>query len=261
MQKNRILTEPRVYLVGKSHHDPDMLKAFLDDEGMTFETDTNVDAEILAEVAGRTCYLSFGKGRKTNADYLDNIIASHHGSVLEHVTWNFLITGISRSLTHELIRHRAGFGFSQLSQRYVDESQAHYVVPPLYQGNDELKTRWEAAIDNAHKTYCELVEETDKYVATKYPELAGTDRRKLVRQSARSVLPNACETKLFVTANGRAWRHFIEMRGSPHADTEIRNLAVAIAKILKEESPNIFRDVEIVTENRIETVRVKYSKV
>ena len=111
MDKEHIITEPRVYLVGKSSLDPDMLKAFLDDEGMIFETDTKVDAEILAESAGRICYLSFGKGRKTNAEYLENIIASHHGSVLEHVTWNFIITGISRSLTHEFIRHRAGFAY------------------------------------------------------------------------------------------------------------------------------------------------------
>jgi thymidylate synthase (FAD) len=261
MEKNRIVTEPRVYLVGKSHHDPDMLRAFLDDEGMFFETDTKIDAEILAETAGRLCYLSFGKGRKSNAEYLDNIIASHHGSVLEHVTWSFLVTGISRSLTHELIRHRAGFAYSQLSQRYVDETDARYVVPPLYQDNSELKAKWENAIDAADKSYCDLVEETDKYVALRYPELSGTDRRKLVRQSARSVLPNACETKLFVTANARAWRHFIEMRGSAHADTEIRILAVMIAKILKEESPNIFADMEIIEENGIEVVKIKHSKV
>lgn len=261
MEKNRILIEPRVYLVGKSRLEPEMLRAFMDDEGMVFQTDTNVDPEVLAETAGRLCYLSFGKGRKSNAEYLDNIIASHHGSVLEHVTWSFLVTGISRSLTHEFIRHRSGFSYSQLSQRYVDESQARYVVPPLYQENSELKAKWEEAIDAAHKSYCDLVEETDKYVALKNPELAGTDRRKLVRQSARSVLPNACETKLFVTANARAWRHFVEMRGSAHADTEIRILAVTIAKVLKEESPNIFGDMEILEENGIEVVKVRHSKV
>src|SRR5512136_153934 len=109
-----------------------MLKAFLDDEGCAFTTDTEVPAEVLAEAAGRTCYLSFGKGRKTNAEYLEHIVASHHGSVLEHAVWNFLVTGISRSLTHELIRHRAGWAYSQLSQRYVDESEARFVCPPLY---------------------------------------------------------------------------------------------------------------------------------
>ncbi len=261
MDKDRIIVEPRVYLVGKSHFEADMLKAFLDDEGMVFETDTKVDAEILAEAAGRVCYLSFGKGRKSNADYLNNIISSHHGSVLEHVTWSFLVTGISRSLTHELIRHRAGFAYSQESQRYVDESDTRYVLPPLYQENPELRATWERAMEEAHRSYLGLVEETDKFVAKKYPELAGTDRRKMVRQSARSVLPNACETKLFVTANARAWRHFVEMRGSAHADAEIRNLAVTIAKVLKEESPNIFGDIEIVSEGGIEITRVGYSKV
>ena len=261
MDSNRIVTEPRVYLVGKSHLDSDMLKAFLDDEGMLFETDTNVDAEILAEAAGRICYLSFGKGRKSNAEYLENIIASHHGSVLEHITWSFIITGISRSLTHELIRHRAGCAYSQESQRYVDESDTRYVLPPLLQENSELKAKWEQAIEAAHQSYCALVEETERYVATKHPELEGTDRRKLVRQSARSVLPNACETKLFVTANARAWRHFIEMRGSLHADAEIRILAVSIAKILKEEAPHIFGDIDIVSDSGVEVTKVKHSKV
>ncbi len=261
MDKDYIVTEPRVYLIGKSRLESDMLKAFLDDEGMFFETDTKIDAEILAETAGRLCYLSFGKGRKSNAEYLENIISSHHGSILEHITWSFLITGISRSLTHELIRHRAGFAYSQVSQRYVDESQARYVLPPLYRENCELKAIWEEAIDRAHKSYCTLAEATERYVSSKYPELTGTEKRKLVRQSARSVLPNACETKLFVTANARAWRHFLEMRGSAHADAEIRILAILIAKILKEESPNIFADIEIVEENGIEIVKAKHIKV
>ena len=132
MKKNKIITEPRVYLVGKQILDKDMLNAFLDDEGMAFKTDTEVPAEVIAEAAGRTCYMSFGKGRKTNAEYLDRIISSHHGSVLEHAVWNFLITGISRSLTHELIRHRAGWGYSQLSQRYVDESDAQFTHRGLH---------------------------------------------------------------------------------------------------------------------------------
>ncbi len=261
MENKKILTEPRVYLVGRQSLDDEMLKAFLDDEGLTFQTDTEVPAEVLAEIAGRTCYMSFGKGRKTNADYLENIISSHHGSVLEHCVWNFLVTGISRSLTHELIRHRAGFGYSQLSQRYVDESQARYVLPPLYRENEELRDLWERAVDNAHNAYCELVNETEKYIAELHPDLHPTDRRKLVRQSARSVLPNACETKIFITANGRALRHFFEMRGSIHADTEIRELAIAMLRLIKEETPNIMADVDIVLEDGVEVVAIKHSKV
>lgn len=258
---NRIITKPTVYLIGKQELNADAMQRFLSDEGLVFETDTDRPPEILAEAAGRVCYMSYGKGRKTNAEYLENIIASHHGSVLEHVVWNFIVTGISRSLTHELIRHRAGVGISQLSQRYVDESDARYVLPPLYRDNPELKKQWEEAVGAAHEAYVGLVEATDAYVRKTNPELKGTDRRKLVRQSARSVLPNACETKLFLTANARAIRHIIEMRGSAHADTEIRELAVAMAKTVKAESPNIFADVEIVREGDIETISVTHSKV
>lgn len=257
----RIVEKPKIYLVGKQILDQNQLSEFLSDEEMSFQTDTERPSEIIAETAGRICYMSYGKGRKTNAEYLENIISSHHGSVLEHVVWNFIITGVSRSLTHELIRHRAGVGVSQLSQRYVDESDARYVMPPLYRENEKLKEKWKAAVGAAHEAYIGLVEETDRYVRETNPELKGTDRRKLVRQTARSVLPNACETKLFFTANARALRHIIEMRGSVHADSEIRELALELAKIVKRESPNIFSDIEIATENGVETVRLTHSKV
>ena len=261
MKKDQVVTQPRVYLVGRQQVDNKMMKAFLDDEGLVFETDTDVPAEVLAEAAGRTCYMSFGKGRKTNADYLERIISSHHGSVLEHCVWNFLVTGISRSLTHELIRHRAGWGYSQLSQRYVDESQACYVMPPIFREHPGLAEQWTASMEAAHQAYLDLVEATEPYVAELHPELSATDRRKLVRQSARSVLPNATETKIFLSANGRALRHFFEMRGSAHADTEIRELAVAMFRLMKEESPNIFADLDIVIDGDVEVIRVKHSKV
>jgi len=261
MKKEKILTGPRVYLVGRQSVDDEMMKAFLDDEGLVFQTDTEVPAEILAESAGRTCYMSFGRGRKSNQEYLDRIISSHHGSVLEHCVWNFLVTGISRSLTHELIRHRAGWGYSQLSQRYVDEGDAQFVVPPFYRENPELYNKWLGAIENAHRAYIELVEAAEPYVEQLYPDMPKTDRRKIVRQSARSVLPNSCETKIFITANGRALRHFFEMRGSVHADAEIRELAITMCRIMKEESPNLMRDIDIVLEDGVEVVKVVHSKV
>ena len=252
----------KVYLLGKQAVLYEELHRFLEDEGIAFSTDTPVPAEILAEVAGRTCYMSFGKGRKTNLEYLQNILSSKHGSVLEHAVWNLLITGVSRSLTHELVRHRAGFGYSQLSQRYVDESSARYVVPPLYQENEALRNKWAATIDTVRQAYKELAEMSTEYVREKYPDMSGRDRRKLARQAARSILPNACETKIFVTGNSRSWRHFLELRGNPHADTEIRLLAVEIFKVLKKESPNIFYDLELEQEaDGLPAVRVIHSKV
>ena len=82
------------------------------------------------KTAGRVCYMSFAKPRPGgNHAYLNHILEVGHGSVLEHAVWCLVITGVSRSLTHELVRHRAGFSYSQLSQRYVDESVAEYVEP------------------------------------------------------------------------------------------------------------------------------------
>ncbi len=256
------ITKPKVYVVGRQIVVEEELARFLEDEGLVFTTDTRVAAEILTEIAGRTCYLSFGKGRKTNQEYLENILISKHGSVLEHAVWNLLITGVSRALTHELVRHRAGFGYSQLSQRYVDESDARYVVPPLYQENEELRQRWQQTIECVRKAYKELAEATTQYVQQKHPEMAPRDRRKWARQAARSILPNACETKVFVTGNSRAWRNFLELRGAPHADTEIRFLAVEVCRVLKQESPNIFRDVEVYDEpDGLPAVRVLNPKV
>jgi len=260
--KPTYVTKPKVYLVGRQIVVHEELQRFLNDEGMLFATDTEQAAEILAEIAGRACYMSFGKGRKSNQEYIENILSSKHGSVLEHAVWNLLITGVSRALTHELVRHRAGFGYSQLSQRYVDESEACYVVPPLFQENAELRAKFEETIDTLRKAYVELAEAAVAYVQQKHPELAPRDRRKWARQAARAVLPNACETKIFVTGNSRAWRHFLELRGSPHADTEIRVLTVEIARLLKQESPNIFRDVEVYDDaDGMPAVRVQHSKV
>ncbi|HZP01769.1 MAG TPA: FAD-dependent thymidylate synthase [Terriglobia bacterium] len=256
------ITKPRVYLVGCQTVVQEEVNRFLQDEGLVFTTDAEAAAEILTEIAGRTCYMSFGKGRKTSREYLENILSSKHGSVLEHAVWCLLITGVSRSLTHELVRHRAGFGYSQLSQRFVDEAEARYVVPPLYQENEELRKKWTDTIEIIRKAYVELAEATVQHVQKTHPDLPPRDRRKWARQAARSILPNACETKIFVTGNSRAWRHFLEMRGSPHADTEIRLLAVEVFRVLKKAGPNIFQDVELVDEpDGMPSVRVLHSKV
>ena len=258
----RYLTKPIVYVVGRQTVVEEEVARFLQDEGLAFTTDAQAAAEVLAEIAGRTCYMSFGKGRKSNQEYIENILTSKHGSVLEHAVWCLLITGVSRALTHELVRHRAGFGYSQLSQRYVDESEARYVVPPLYQENEELRRKWQETIEQIRKAYVELAEATAQYVQQKHPEMPPRDRRKWARQAARSILPNACETKIFVTGNARSWRHFMELRGSVHADTEIRLLAVEVCRVLKQESPSIFHDLEIAGESDgMPGVRVIHSKV
>src|SRR3954470_23897722 len=110
--------------------------------------------EKLAEFAGRICYMSQrNPASRTTADYLENIKKQGHGSVLEHAVYVLLIEGISRSCTHELVRHRAGFGYSQLSQRYVDESQAAFVVPPAIIGDSRLEKEWQRQVTEAQAAY------------------------------------------------------------------------------------------------------------
>src|SRR5262245_22928636 len=240
----RVITEPTVYLTGRQTINDAELDRFLADHGVTWESDTEVAGEYLAEVAGRVCYMSFAKPRPGgNQAYINHILEVGHGSVLEHAVWNFLFTGVSRSLTHELIRHRAGMGYSQLSQRYVDESIAEYVEPDVIAADPELHALWLDAVGHAHRAYMKLVE---KLADTFASEPDRTLRRKLARQAARSVLPNATETKIFVTANARALRHFIEMRGSRHAEVEIRKLAIAVLRIMQKEAPHIFSDYELI---------------
>jgi thymidylate synthase (FAD) len=240
----RIVREPTVYLLGKQVVDDAELDRFLNDHGVSWQTDTEVAGEHLIEVAGRVCYMSFARPRPGgNEAYVRYLLEVGHGSVLEHAVWNFVFTGISRSLTHELIRHRAGWGYSQLSQRYVDESVAEYVEPDEIAADPELHRIWLEAIAASHQAYMLLAEKLQEKFQT---EADRTQRRKLARQAARSVLPNATETKIFVTANARALRHFIEMRGSRHADVEIRKLAIGVLRIMQKEALHLFRDYQLV---------------
>jgi thymidylate synthase (FAD) len=238
----KIVREPRVYLVGRQTLDPEAVNRFLADHALSWSTDTEVGAEALAELAGRVCYMSYGKGRKSNREFLDHIVGVGHGSVLEHGVWSFLITGVSRSFTHELIRHRH-LSYSQLSQRYVDESSSDFIEPDAIAGDPELHATWCEAVDAARAAYDRLVAGLERHYAA---EPDRTLRRKLARQAARSVLPNATETKIFVTGNARALRHFIELRGSEHADVEIRRVAVAMLGIMQAESPAMFGDYSLV---------------
>src|SRR5215472_14841146 len=220
----------------------------------------STDGERLAEFAGRLCYMSQHNpaGRNTR-DYLENIKRQGHGSVLEHANYTVLLEGVSRSLTHELVRHRAGFAYSQLSQRYVDESDAAFVVPPAMLGDERLERDWKAEIDRALAAYVRLVGELMEQYAW-IPERV--HRRKMAREAARGVLPNSTETKIVVTANARAWRTMLELRAGEGADLEIRRMAVAVLKLLKAEAPGFFSDFEIYeASDRREAARVGYHKV
>lgn len=220
----------------------------------------STDGERLAEFAGRLCYMSQrNPAKRETREYLENIKRQGHGSVLEHANYSVLIEGVSRSLTHELIRHRAGWAYSQLSQRYVDESQANYVVPPAVIGEAALEEAWRKQIDEAQRAYVQMVEqlmERYAWVADK------VHRRKMAREAARSVLPNATETKIVVTGNARAWRTMLELRASEGAELEIRRLSVMLIRLMQSEAPAFFSDFEIYeAEDRREAGRIEYHKV
>jgi thymidylate synthase (FAD) len=256
-----ILRDPKVYLVGRQTVDDAAVAEFLADHDVShWTTDTDEAGEMLVEIAGRLCYLSFAKPRPGgNKAYIGHILEVGHGSVLEHAVFNFIITGVSRSFTHELIRHRAGWGYSQLSQRFVDESDAEFVEPDPIAEDPELHRIWVEAIEQSHAAYRKLAEGLNARFAGIEDK---TLRRKKAREAARSVLPNATETKIFVTANARALRHFIEMRGDVAADAEIRKVALALLKIVQAESPNLFGDYTIIdTPDGSQAVTTPHRKV
>ena len=246
-------TEPKVTLVARPQFaEPQHLP-------VTWIGDST-DGERLAEFAGRLCYMSqHNPASRSTRDYLENIKKQGHGSVLEHANYSLLLEGISRSLTHELVRHRAGFAYSQLSQRYVDESEASFVVPPAIAGDETLEGAWRSQIESAQTTYVALVAQ----LMERYGWVADrVHRRKMAREAARGVLPNSTETKIVVTGNARAWRTMLELRSSEGAELEIRRLAVAVLRVMQEEAPAFFSDFEIYqAEDRREAARISYHKV
>ncbi|WP_347057528.1 FAD-dependent thymidylate synthase [Blastococcus sp. HT6-30] len=210
-----------------------------------WETDAD-GGQALAEFAGRACYESWGKpnpATATNAGYLRHILEVGHLAVLEHGTVSMYLSGVSRSLTHELVRHRH-FSYSQLSQRHVPERDAAVVEPAVIAEDPELHARFVSATDAARAAYDDLLQGLAERLAD-VPHT--TLRRRQALQAARSVLPNATETRIVVTGNYRAWRHFVAMRASEHADVELRELAVACLRELHRIAPNVFGDFRIST--------------
>ena len=233
---------PKVYLISQPRLMSDALAEFQNDEDVAYQMTSGVAAENLVEMAGRLCYMSFDKPRPGgNQAYLNHILEVGHGSVLEHAVFGMIFTGVSRSLTHELVRHRAGMSYSQLSQRYVDEAECEFVLPPNITLGSEEYFEWTTFVRKARDTYTDLVEKLIGKDQGLNPA-DKTARRKKAREAARSVLPNCTATKIFVTGNARAWRNFIELRGSVHADAEIQMLAVSVMKALRDAAPNIFGD-------------------
>lgn len=208
-----------------------------------WETDAD-GGEALIEFAGRACYETWDKPNPrtaTNQGYLRHVLEVGHTSLFEHASASIYVRGLSRSCAHELTRHRH-FSFSQLSQRFVPEAANNVVVPGAIAEDENLMSLFEGAVDQSRMAFNSLLDALEEKWADEPNALL---RRKQARQAARSVLPNATETRIVVTGNYRSWRHFISMRATEHADAEIRALAVACLKELQRVAPVAFGDFEI----------------
>lgn len=212
---------------------------------LDYSINAESDADDLAEFAGRACYQSWNRPNPktaTNEGYLKNILDQKHESVLEHASATFYAEGVSRALTHELIRHRH-LSYSELSQRYVNVEDAPIVIPPalrdhaaLHPGDRNLvpvDMRLIYGSEDAKARYRDLVKTLTE---------AGVPRKQ-AREAARAALPNATETKIVVTGNMRAWRDMLKKRWHVAADAEIREFAGEILRQLRRIAPNSFQDI------------------
>lgn len=254
------LKSPGVAMVVKPHFVPETMRGFLEgfDESLGFGAylddpiDESQPAAMIAKVAGQLCYLSFGPKRSKNSEvdkYLGNIKESRHGSVIEHPTFSFILYGDDRSVTHELVRHRVGVAYSQVSQRYVDGKVLRFVERAEYQGDEQLHQMFEDRIDRAADNYnlvagrlMELQADSQLLSAEKK-----TDQRKKVNQAARSGLPNETEAPVFFSTNVRSIRHIFEMRADGPADIAIRAMAFKLFLAMAVAEPSLFEDYQIGT--------------
>ncbi|GAC1566536.1 MAG: hypothetical protein NVS3B14_09670 [Ktedonobacteraceae bacterium] len=252
------LTRPGVVLLARPTVNLEGLSGFLDgfDESLHFPEYLNDPTQLpagaqLSKIAGQVCYMSFGPKRTFNAQadrYFDNLKSSGHGSVFEHASFSFLLYGISRSVTHEVVRHRAGFGYSQLSQRFVSGRMLRFIERPEYCGDEQFHGQFLERIERAASEYAALSNrllEMQQAGTQILSAEAKTDLRKKVQQCARSVLPNETEAPMVMTGNARSWRHFIEMRASAHAEIEIRELAMHVFLCLYQTDPVLFSDYRL----------------
>lgn len=212
------------------------------------------DAEELIASAGKLCYSPVGVDdiyqkldKESTQKYIDMLVSLGHESPLEHASFTFAAEGVSRTLTHQLVRHRLA-SYSQQSQRYVKIDSFEYIIPPAIEEDLKAKEIFIKAMEADQKTYMDL---TDILFEKNYNELinnglnekeAKSKAEKISIEDARYVFPNACETKIVFTMNARTLLHFFSLRCCNRAQWEIRNLAYEMVKICKSIYPSLFKN-------------------
>ena len=242
------IVDPKVYIISETQISPGLYD-YLRDHEIGWKPALGVtSAETLIEFAGRNCYESWPKEdgtfenknisrvREGNDIYINNILKSGHGSVLEHCDVGFLIE-LSRVATHELVRHRAGTAFAQSSDRYIRCDDIPMYAPDIIKDNEEAYKVYQDAVLNIEKSIKELETIYD------IDNIKDFDTKKILTSAFRRIAPTGKMCKMVFTANHRTLRHIIELRTSKHAEIEIRVVFDLIAKLLKERYPNIYQDM------------------
>lgn len=240
-----MIVEPKVTLLASTQINREAIEEHMQIQG------GSTDSETLVTFAGRACYQSFHRPSKAtfhDRDYLERtLFEQFHWSIAEHATATLYFTGVSRALTHELIRHRH-LSYSQLSQRFVDEGEANIVMPPaLRKLQPHMVYHQEDTYDDLEGPASEALEWWGSESGFQYVKIVNALlddglSRKQAREAARAVLPNMTETRIVVTGNLRAWHEAIERRTQPDADAEIQEV-MRMAKVqLAKVSPVLFGD-------------------
>lgn len=200
------------------------------------------DPEKLIAMAARLCYsnASLDDLREKITDevsekLLNKLSQMHHESPIEHASFTFAAEGVSRTLTHQLVRHRLA-SYSQQSQRYVELEDFPYVIPPAIDKNPVARKHFIESMENAARAYSKIVEALKEDYANE------TNAQKKSIEDARYVFPNACETKIIFTMNARSLKNFFRLRCCERAQWEIKNMAVKMLKLLRERYPILFKD-------------------
>ncbi|MFZ7121406.1 MAG: FAD-dependent thymidylate synthase [Eubacteriaceae bacterium] len=211
--------------------------------------------EKIVSSAAKLCYSKSGidgiieeLNEEKIKSFLNLLIDMGHASPIEHISFTFGVEGVSRSLTHQLVRHRMA-SYSQKSQRYVVEGQFGYIIPPEISKIKEAKLKFVEAMEQDQRSYDELVDILKKEHIKKYLVKYKNDEKKALNmaeksaiEDARYILPNACETKIIVTMNARELLHFFNHRCCQRAQWEIRELATEMLKIARNIAPIIFKN-------------------
>lgn len=232
----KVWNEPKVTRMGKTELEPNVWQELYNHpDSFTGGDEHWHDGEWLIEFAGRECYQSFhNPAGRTTEGYIRNVRNQQHLSVFRHVSVTYRLEGVSRALTHELIRHKF-LDPSQLSQRYVDSRDAWVVAPPFVLTDPELYNAWKLRAEYAMSDLVTF----ERLFEARHPELTQKKRREAVR----SLAPNCIETKVVVTANLHAWLEVLPKRWNSHADAEIQRLFEIIGKDLKTVYPAVFEEI------------------